>query len=260
MEQIVRVLAPRSLTDAILKVSVFLLFVVADSLLIHLLFERAWPEDLMTFVIKTMLVAVPFTVLVFAALHHQNALQQKLHRMATRDALTGLRNYGAFFIDARALVAREHDCTLILLDGDYFKSINDTYGHMTGDAALVAIAERITSVETKGDISGRLGGEEFALLIRGADHGRIMGIAEQLIAPISIQHGNHRFEITLSAGIARNLGQPLETTFGEADCALYGAKANGRACFSHYDDKITGVQALPPPVRIAHAVRQRAYR
>ena len=232
MERFVDIVAPRSFPDLVLKVSAWVFLILTTALAVEYVFAWGEPENLIEFSIKCLIVAIPWTAIGFMALHHQYLLQQRLRWLANRDGLTELRNSSAFHRDARQALDKGRAAVLILLDGDHFKSINDTYGHLTGDAALIAIAGRIREVEGTSDISGRLGGEEFALLLHNGDQDRCWDIAQRLVEPIEVVHGPHSLQVSLSAGITPVTGQPLERALAEADEALYSSKRSGRARFT----------------------------
>lgn len=121
-----------------------------------------------------------------------------------------------------------------MMDVDHFKQINDGYGHPAGDAVLSLTAKRIDGVIKDCDLLGRLGGEEFALLIAGCSSGGAMEIAERIRSavaaePFAIPSGE-RIWVTLSIGVtsAGARGGDLERLLSIADKALYQAKSGGR--------------------------------
>ncbi|MEO7252462.1 MAG: GGDEF domain-containing protein [Arenimonas sp.] len=122
-----------------------------------------------------------------------------------------------------------------IVDVDFFKRINDQYGHATGDLVLKSIADALRSVCRGTDLVGRLGGEEFAVLIEGADHEEARMVADSMRLAISstlIKFKAEPIPVTASVGIA--CLDPEETTFDQvlqrADVALYSAKDKGRNC------------------------------
>ncbi len=160
---------------------------------------------------------------------------QQLHALATTDELTLLPNRRAIMDHGE----REWHRTLrsgetfscMVLDVDYFKKINDTFGHPAGDIVLRAIADTLRGIARQYDMIGRIGGEEFLLLASGADARHAFGLAERIRTRVELAQikaiGNR--PLTLSIGIAT---RTRETTLGEliqhADKALYQAKENGR--------------------------------
>lgn len=164
-------------------------------------------------------------------------LQQQLQELATRDELTGL--YNRRYLEetlARevATAARQNTpLSLILLDIDYFKTINDTYGHAAGDETLRLLGELLVSRTRAGDVACRYGGEEFVVLLPGATSIDALKRAEEIRVAFEASHVRVRdmeIRTTLSLGIAEH---PGDWTSGEellrnADIALYTAKGEGR--------------------------------
>ena len=157
--------------------------------------------------------------------------------LAYRDPLTGLPNRRAFFLHNE-----EPDRTelrhVLTIDLDHFKAINDTYGHPVGDRVLVgvggALREVIESLDTKGHIAARIGGEEFAVILKVADPKLASLIAEmvrQTISVLALKLGRPNLITTASIGISEwRPGETLDKAVGRADSALYRAKARGRDC------------------------------
>ena len=163
---------------------------------------------------------------------------ERAHNISTRaaqtDELTGLMNRRAFFEHAHLLYAQcRHNsqplCAL-MLDMDHFKEINDTYGHQAGDQVLRQIGGVISASFRQTDVYGRLGGEEFAVLLPNTSLETARNIAEQLIRAISGLAAEPVHGLTASLGVAsiRSLDQDLHSLMNTADKALYRAKAQGR--------------------------------
>ena len=171
--------------------------------------------------------------------------KRKFMRMARMDALTGILNRGAgqelgenLFVQA---TARSGDFCVILFDLDFFKRINDSFGHGTGDWALKKVVDSLKSHIRNGDVFARIGGEEFAILLPYADEAKGMEVAEQCrarIEAIDTQHSGHKFVITASFGVSGLMADDLslDPLFHRADMALYAAKANGRNTVVRYSD------------------------
>ena len=167
------------------------------------------------------------------------ARARELVARANNDVLTGLssRLHLSDQID-RAL--DDHDrlqSSLLVLDLDGFKNVNDTFGHPTGDEVLIAIAERIRATTRPDDVSARLGGDEFAVLLRDADLHQATRVAarflDTLTEPITLSRG--RVAITASIGIAPIDGSAsAPELLRDADVAMYEAKAAGRNRWSVY--------------------------
>lgn len=166
-------------------------------------------------------------------------LQDELREQALHDPLTNLYNRRYFHeILNRELAQSEREdapLSLVMIDLDYFKQINDTYGHQVGDRVLVALAGLLNSVSRVGDSSFRLGGEEFVLLFPGMSTDVAFGRAEhvrRLFAELSIHAEEGDAQTTLSAGVATwpDHATDAKKLLGKADKALYAAKDAGRNC------------------------------
>ncbi len=165
-------------------------------------------------------------------------LESQLRELATRDSLTGMLNRRAFLERGTALIdhCRRHarPCTVLMIDIDHFKRINDRYGHQTGDDSLRACATSIAGALRDADILGRLGGEEFAALLPHSSIESAHLVAERIrdaISQLQIPSiASEPLGITVSIGMAemahRDAG--IETILAWADQALYRAKATGR--------------------------------
>lgn len=160
-------------------------------------------------------------------------LEKKLTEMACRDSLTGIYSRG-FFLD---IVEHEitkcirKNCTLsiMLMDVDNFKIINDTYGHAMGDLALKELIKISQATIRKSDIIGRLGGEEFAILCPESDKKNTYEIASRLCKEIEKNTKNENYHFTVSIGIAEIIpNKNLDQTLHLADLALYEAKREGK--------------------------------
>lgn len=165
-------------------------------------------------------------------------MEAQLQKLASTDSLTGLLNRRVFLErleQERAKVARlpHYVAVLLMLDLDYFKRINDTYGHATGDAVLKAFAEITLNNLRSIDVPARLGGEEFAILLAGSDKHDAMAMAERMreqIAGIEIEHELGPVRVTVSIGAATILADDAnaDVVLNRADEALYEAKERGR--------------------------------
>lgn len=165
----------------------------------------------------------------------RKAMEANLERLATTDPLTGLANRGRFFSLASAEIRRRDrhggPLAVVMLDIDYFKRINDTHGHETGDAALAAFAALCRSLVREQDTVARIGGEEFAMFLPGTDRNGALALAERLRAALEgLVVEGLPVPMTVSAGISEVL--PAETAvdaaLSRADQALYAAKRGGR--------------------------------
>jgi len=170
---------------------------------------------------------------VFALLTHKQ--QQLLESYANQDALTHLANRRAMDEEIRMSVedfARNQiPATLILIDLDFFKMVNDKFGHNTGDEVLVNLATLLTKRVRKTDRIFRFGGEEFVVLARNTPLVDALVIAEQLRAQIEIELRDPEGALTASFGCAQlQTEETAEDWFVRADKAVYQAKQQGRNC------------------------------
>ena len=165
-----------------------------------------------------------------------SAANDQLLEMATTDPLTGCANRRHFVERAGALIAltqrQATPLTLVLLDLDYFKTINDTHGHPAGDAMLSMIGTLMRDLIRSTDLLGRLGGEEFALLMPNTSGSGAAQLADRLrgaIEQAELTVGGARLRITASLGMAvRHPGEGFDALYARADAALYAAKTAGR--------------------------------
>ncbi|WP_370973274.1 diguanylate cyclase [Amycolatopsis sp. cg9] len=187
-------------------------------------------------------VLVVFVVAPLLLLHRYLLLKQQLQVAAVTDEKTGLLNTAGWHDSA----VREHARALrrgggfavLMIDLDHFKRINDTYGHLTGDDVLAAVAVAISGSVRQGDTVGRFGGEEFVVLLPAIGHADVLAIAErvrvavgELNVVISTGSGTVRVSgLSVSIGVARHTGTglTLDDVLRSADAALYRAKEAGR--------------------------------
>ena len=169
-------------------------------------------------------------------------LERTAHRLdalAMHDGMTGCLNRGAFdTLMGNALQRVRRDgapASLIVLDLDNFKQINDTHGHPTGDAVLTAFAQALRERLRAADAFGRLGGDEFAVLLTDTDTARALSMAEVLRSTVEALQvataEGERLHVTVSIGVATATPERLTTVealHAEADRSLYAAKQGGR--------------------------------
>jgi diguanylate cyclase (GGDEF)-like protein len=157
------------------------------------------------------------------------SMQRELVRLASVDPLTGLHNRRVFFEMAEEARAQESRLTALMFDIDHFKRVNDLYGHDVGDQVIAAVAK---AAATEGAIIGRLGGEEFAMLLRGVSLAEGAELAEQLrqcIAALRFDTDKGPMTVTCSFGVSeRTAGDTVDDLLKRADVALYAAKTSGR--------------------------------
>lgn len=158
------------------------------------------------------------------------ALAQQLEYRATHDALTGVLNRSAV-IELASKALAEGSAVMIVLDIDHFKRINDEFGHPAGDAVILGIVTCLRRIVGDAGIIGRVGGEEFTVLLPGYELDQAVELADAMRDAIA----THRFsvpvgrQITASFGLSANKGgTDFDTAYGAADAALYAAKRAGR--------------------------------
>ena len=170
----------------------------------------------------------------------------ELQAAGERDPLTGLANRRHFQAVMRQTAAESFEGSLLLIDLDHFKQINDKHGHATGDAVLVAMAQRLRAALREEDLTVRWGGEEFLVVVRSLPPDQVEALAERLLAAIGGQpvvHGRSGVAVTASIGFATfpllpaREPMPWERAIDVVDTALYLAKAHGR-------NRAYGVRAL----------------
>jgi two-component system, cell cycle response regulator len=182
---------------------------------------------------------------VIVAISLENAVNRaRLLRSGVTDFLTGWHNRRYFHNRLREELARADRTgkalACLMIDVDHFKEINDRFGHLAGDEALKEVARRAEAEIRAGDTGARFGGDEFAILLAGAESAQALKLAERIhqgvtATPVRV-HGGAHVTVTLSIGLATAKPQPrshdykalAERLIAEADAALYRAKSAGR--------------------------------
>jgi len=165
-------------------------------------------------------------------------LEEEIIEMATTDSLTGVNNRRNFFEKASDEFVRsrryESPLSVIMIDIDHFKSINDSFGHHVGDQVLKAMAQSSVLNLRETDIIGRIGGEEFAAILVKTDAQTALEVAERLrrkISELSVSTEGDSVRFTVSIGLtSKKHDDTLEDVVNRADKALYMAKEKGRNC------------------------------
>jgi diguanylate cyclase (GGDEF)-like protein len=165
----------------------------------------------------------------------QRALE-KIQRIATRDELTGTANRRFMQEQMRLEFQRSSrsgaPVMLAILDIDYFKRVNDTYGHQAGDRSLQVFAQVVQNSLRSSDLLARWGGEEFLVMLPDTDFTFGMACLERLraqVAETTVAFGSVEIQFTVSIGVTQfHEGDSIESTVDRADFALYAAKAQGR--------------------------------
>jgi diguanylate cyclase (GGDEF)-like protein len=191
-----------------------------------------------------LLLALPPVVLLQRSLLHQ-----QLQAAARTDAKTGLLNAAAWQREADTELARARRSTdplaVLIIDIDHFKRVNDTHGHLVGDQVLIGVASTLVAQLRDYDVVGRFGGEEFVVLLPGADTVEACRVAERLrnrVRRLAVAAEDGTATVTISVGVSlfRTHGQDLIELLAAADLALYRAKESGR-------DRVCLPAARPDP-------------
>jgi diguanylate cyclase (GGDEF)-like protein len=169
-------------------------------------------------------------------------LMSRLQNLANVDPLTGIPNRRAFFEEAELLfegpgpAGRRH--SILMIDVDYFKDVNDTFGHRTGDRVLSVVAAGVKSQLRSADLVGRYGGDELVIALADCSGDGAFAVAERIrsvVANTPIATDDGVINVTLSIGLAgAENGEGLLPTLARADLALYDAKRAGRACVREF--------------------------
>ncbi len=192
------------------------------------------------------------------ALAEAERLKRQFEELSVTDELTKLHNRRFFFTQAEAALSNcirhQQPYCVMLLDIDFFKKINDTYGHAAGDMTLVGLAKALQQRLRGGDLLARFGGEEFVLALPMTPLEGAKTVADRIrehVNKLEWTSEEHSFRITVSIGIAEadahersSGGQVLEALVKQADEALYYSKENGR-------DQANAYSELPPTAKTA---------
>ena len=171
------------------------------------------------------------------------ALAQRLEHQAYHDALTGLANRITFdhrLQDSIELAKRHNDhLSVMFLDLDRFKVINDTLGHALGDKLLIEVAQRLSDCLRRSDTLARLGGDEFAILLSDIEPGATGDVATKIIETVAVplDIDGHHLHLSTSIGISvyPGDGETTEQLLKNADTAMYRSKDKGRNCFTFFE-------------------------
>jgi diguanylate cyclase (GGDEF)-like protein len=153
---------------------------------------------------------------------------------ANRDYLTGLYNRRYFFDHMSSYISKvKHETYAVaMIDIDFFKKVNDVYGHETGDKVIVLLSEVLRTSTNHNDIVARFGGEEFCVVLKNINRYSATDIFERIRRSVEattvIAESEERFNITISIGFVMSEDIPLEELIAEADMNLYKAKEGGR--------------------------------
>jgi len=198
--------------------------------------------------IAFIVIFIPATLLLSKAIYNGHLLNidankkleesvKELHKLSMIDNLTNIYNRRYFFQTAEDLISitkrEQKPISLLMIDIDYFKQINDNYGHHAGDFILINLVKEIEEIVRKSDIFARIGGEEFTILLHDTSSEGAKVIAEKIRSTIEskdFEYNELTIKLTLSIGISEVNQQntTIESLYKEADKKLYRAKENGR--------------------------------
>ena len=177
----------------------------------------------------------------------RKAVEKKLYQRAYFDALTSLANRQRVIQIIEDLINRsqkdsEFSFAVMFIDGDRFKQVNDTFGHLFGDELLVQSSQRLLDNLSQSQHAGRLGGDEFTVILENANNQDIIELANRLVKsfkqPFTIENYDVRFEISLGIVLCDNSYSNVQDVLKHADIAMYRAKESGRGTFELFDDKM----------------------
>ncbi len=172
-----------------------------------------------------------------------SVLTEQLAELAERDGLTDLLNHRAFhqrLSEESARATQERELSVVLIDVDEFKTVNDTFGHSAGDAVLRLVAGVLAEHCGRGGHAGRVGGDEFALLLPATPHAQALVLATR--ACRAVREAGEPYGTSVSAGVASTVEPDAVALLAEADAAVYHAKRTGR-------DRVVSAPSHPPQDR-----------
>lgn len=191
-----------------------------------------------------LLIAVSISAFILQSRH-----TKKMTTLSVRDPLSGLYNHRYIFgylkKTIKSILPIKTQLSVLLLDIDDFKRVNDSYGHPFGDEVIKKVAEIGLATLREVDVMGRIGGEEFLCILPGIDELQCMEIAERLLSNINqhqfITRGQEKFNITVSIGFSMLHKDTIDENelYIQADKALYSSKNQGKNCATMYNDSMS---------------------
>lgn len=221
-----------------------------------ILWDVVWKQGFRGFESRTIpeyavdIVAITGPVLLFF-LRESKRVASKFEQLTKRadfDQLSGLLNRQSFYERFKPGLQVSTGGLVLMIDADYFKEINDTYGHATGDQCIREIGRRLRENLRIGDIAGRVGGEEFAVFLANTPAKQSMQIASRISQPIAVKFPADQsgFKLTMSIGAVWVDGKTTpEGAMSRADELMYGAKRAGRSQIKFEVGNGTPVDLLP---------------
>ena len=178
--------------------------------------------------------------------------EERIRYMATHDSLTGLANRQSLLDALQAVCERQgtdagtagYDvaCSLLLLDLDQFKAVNDSFGHAAGDSLLIAVAGRLRGLVGDKETVARLGGDEFAILLSSSDKQAAPALAARIVKQLSQPYLLREARVTIGASVGLTLfprdGSDTVSLLRNADLALYAAKSQGRGQWKSFQPRM----------------------
>ena len=167
------------------------------------------------------------TIGIYKIIERINVLYVDARSQSLKDELTQLPNR-RFFIDT-IREKQGHQLALMILDIDFFKNINDTYGHLVGDEVLFALGKQLAKLTSDRILPARIGGEEFAIIVDGMSAEEVRNLAQSILENVRSILINHDYPLSVSIGVGmREKGEAQDAFIKKVDEALYQAKHNGR--------------------------------
>lgn len=200
-----------------------------------------------------LIVAPPISWFLVSLILRIYQVEEKMRHLASYDSLTGLLTRHAFFASANKYVSlasrQETVFSVMIIDLDHFKQINDQHGHPAGDAVLKLFADVLNSVARSSDITGRLGGEEFGVVLPSTSASEAIEFSERLHVAINkavLKYNDVMIKYTASIGLTSfepDSNDNIDDLLARADLALYQAKRAGRNQTSTFNPEIKQVVA-----------------
>ncbi len=216
---------------------IYIIMEIYQILIVLILFERFDKSSEEIFIYT--IFSIPLAVYVFAvvALNRKNGEEAyenayQMHIIASVDVLSNLLNRRSWYDKSRGICALNKGLSFIMLDIDHFKKVNDTYGHDAGDIVIKMVADTLMEETRENDIVGRLGGEEFGIILPKTSLDEAVEIGERIRKAIeskSVKYGDLELKVTISLGATHSQSNnDLEAVVKIGDTNLYKSKQNGR--------------------------------
>ena len=250
------------LTSAIITIGLSLLSLTITLIAFHSVpSEMIWKAGIVSVLIP-ITIGFPVVYVMLGLIRQLDTAEREMRELATKDHLTGVWNRG-YFIEAaekwdKQSLRHERPLSLMIIDFDLFKKINDTYGHVAGDNALRIFAKEAQKVIRASDTLGRIGGEEFAILLPDCPGMEACMAAERLreaVSQLAIDTDSGKVTFTISLGVASYPKNPgYDRLSAAADAALYAAKREGRNRVRVNENSCYGCEKESNPCELRYAV------